>query len=381
MQINNVASPKSLEKPRIAVLGSHSALEVCYGAKVYGFENIVVAQKNRSKTYKQYYNSSKTIPGQSHLNGCVDSVLELENFAQIASPKVISQLNSTKTIFIPNRSFETYLDYDYKTIEKKFNVPMFGNRFLLSIEERDLRPNQYDLLKKAQIDMPKIYKNPTKIKGLALVKSMYQSDHGLERFFFFVSSKEDYDNKSAKLLKNKKLSKKNLEKSIIEEYIPGVQVNFNFFYSPLKNKLELLGTDTRRQTNIEGINKLPASIQDKVIESSGLQFEESGHIAVTVLESFLEKAFEMGERFVKASRKFHKKGIIGPFALQSMIIPGRPRIKIVVFDVSPRIPGSPGIAATPYTKYLYGKPLSMGERICHEIDMAFALGKLPQITT
>ncbi|MBI2012398.1 DUF1297 domain-containing protein, partial [Candidatus Curtissbacteria bacterium] len=111
------------------------------------------------------------------------------------------------------------------------------------------------------------------------------------------------------------------------------------------------------------------------------QFEEAGHIAVTVLESFLEHAFDLGEKFVKASQKFHKKGIIGPFALQSVIIPGKPRIKIVVFDVSPRIPGSPGIAATPYSKYLWGKPMSTGERIAYEIEQALTQDKIEEITT
>lgn len=361
-------------RPRLAVIGSHSALEVCFGAKTQGLKNLVVTQKGRSKTYEKYFFKKGQL-------GCVDEILEVEKFSDVVNPEIIKKLNKVFTIFVPNRSFETYLTYDYATIEDKFEVPMFGNRFLLSIEERDNTPNQYDLLDEAEIERPKTFKDPSKIDRLVLVKSMYQSDHGLERFFFFATTPQDYKAKITGLISTKKLTRESIEKSVIEEYIPGVQVNFNFFYSPLENRLEIVGTDTRRQTNLEGINKLPAQIQSEVIKSTGLQFEESGHIATTVLESFLEHAFALGEKFVKASKKFHKKGIIGPFALQSMIIPGRPRIKIIVFDISPRIPGSPGIAATPYSKYLYGKPMMMGERIALEVKNAYSKNKIKDITT
>lgn len=371
-----------IARPRIAVLGSHSALEICSGAKAFGLDNVVVVQKGRDKTYAQYfkYTGPSTSSGLAAL-GCVDSAIEVSKFADIVSQPVINKLNEKPTIFIPNRSFETYLNYDYATIERKFKVPIFGNRFLLKIEERDNKPNQYDLLDEAGIEKPKVFKSASQIDRLVLVKSMYQSDHGLERFFFFATSDSDYQTKTAEFIKSKKLTPKNLQKSHIEEYLPGVQVNFNFFYSPLSARLELVGTDSRRQTNLEGIIRLPAEIQSAVIQSTGLQFEEAGHFAVTVLESFLEHAFNLGEKFVKASKKFHPKGIVGPFALQTMIIPGQPRIKIVTFDVSPRIPGSPGIAATPYSKYLWGKPMSMGERIAHEIEMAHAQNKVEQITT
>ena len=39
----------------------------------------------------------------------------------------------------------------------------------------------------------------------------------------------------------------------------------------------------------------------------------------------------------------------------------------MIFDVSLRIPGSPGTRFTPYTGYLYGESISVGERIAMEI--------------
>ena len=117
------------------------------------------------------------------------------------------------------------------------------------------------------------------------------------------------------------------------------------------------------------------------MQNTSIKYEEAGHIAVTVLESMLDQAFEIGEKFVKATKEMVKPGIIGPFALQAVITPGPPKKEIIVFDVSPRMPGSPGISATPYGNYLYGYPLSMGKRVAIEIKEAISQNKLGQVTT
>ena len=95
----------------------------------------------------------------------------------------------------------------------------------------------------------------------------------------------------------------------------------------------------------------------------------------------LEKAFELGEKFVAATKKHHPTGIIGPFALQGAVVAEEGREDIVIFDVSMRIPGSPGTLFTPYSGYLYGYSISYGERIGLEIKKALELGKLDLICT
>jgi len=95
----------------------------------------------------------------------------------------------------------------------------------------------------------------------------------------------------------------------------------------------------------------------------------------------LEKAFEAGERFVEASKKICPPGIIGPFALQGAIIPGPPKEEFVVFDLSLRIPGSPGTMFTPYSGYLYGESMSYGKRIALEIKNAVKENKLLDVVT
>ncbi|MEK6854424.1 MAG: DUF1297 domain-containing protein, partial [Nanoarchaeota archaeon] len=111
------------------------------------------------------------------------------------------------------------------------------------------------------------------------------------------------------------------------------------------------------------------------------QYIETGHVAVTVKESLLEKAFDLGERFISAAKKLYPPGIIGPFALQAAVKPGPPEEEIIVFDISARIPGSPGIAATPYSSYLYGKPVTSGRRIAMEIRQAIRQDRIMEIVT
>jgi 5-formaminoimidazole-4-carboxamide-1-(beta)-D-ribofuranosyl 5'-monophosphate synthetase len=114
---------------------------------------------------------------------------------------------------------------------------------------------------------------------------------------------------------------------------------------------------------------------------------ETGHIACTVKESILEKAFDLGEKFVKATQKLPKKldpggkGIVGPFALQGAVIAEDGKEDIVIFDVSLRIPGSPGTHATPYSGYLYGESMSVGERVGLELRHAVETKRLDEIVT
>lgn len=340
--------------------------------------------KTRTNRHPELVSGSYGMPKQvRHDNtmiGCVDECLELERFVDILKPEIQKELKVKNVLFVPHRSFEVYLDFDYPVIEKGFTIPMFGNKFLLKIEERGSHPNQYDLLEAAGIRYPKQYKNPRAIDRLCLVKVL-EKERGYERAFFLVKSYAEYASQVKKKLQQKIFTKDQLNQAVIEEFIVGVQVNFNFFYSPIFKRLELLGTDTRRQTNIEGITKLPMAYQNDVLQRISLKYEEAGHIAVTILESLLEEVFVIGEHFVTATKKFFPPGIIGPFALQTIITPGPPKKEIVVFDVSPRMPGSPGIVATPYSSYLFGKPVSMGRRVAMEIKEAMRDNTLHRIVT
>ncbi len=370
MKINNQSS--NIKNYTIAVVGSHSALDVCRGAKDEGFKTLVIVEKGRDKTYAEYFKTRNGL-------GCVDEVLYVDKFKDLLNADIQAKLKSKNCIFIPHRSFEVYVN-DYDGIENNFTVPIFGNKKLLRSEERTEKVNQYDILEKAGIKFPKIFKDPKLIDRLVVVK-VAEKERGFERAFFLVGSYVAYQKTAGKLIAENKITKDGLKCAVIEEFILGVQVNFNFFYSPISNRLELVGTDTRRQTNIEGILKLTSSFQDQIAPIVSPKYEEAGHIAVTTLESMLEEAFNMGQKFVDAAREMFSPGVLGPFSLQSSITPGPPKKEIVVFDVSPRMPGSPGIFATPYSGYLWGKNLSMGRRVAMEIKEAIEKGKLDEVTT
>jgi 5-formaminoimidazole-4-carboxamide-1-(beta)-D-ribofuranosyl 5'-monophosphate synthetase len=257
---------------------------------------------------------------------------------------------------------------------------MFGTREMLKLEERDVEHNQYWLLQQAGIRIPKIYSSPKEIDRLVLVK-VNEAKRGYERAFFYAVNEESFNEEANKRLKSGLITEEALKKAVIEEFILEAQVNFNYFYSPLNNKLELMGTDTRRQTNLDGFLRLPAKEQNEVRSYIEPSIIETGHIAVTIKESLVEKAYEAGEKFVAVTKKHHIPGIIGPFALQGAIAQEDGKEEIVIFDVSLRIPGSPGTAYTPYTKYMYGENLSYGERIAMEIEAAIKTNRMIDLLT
>jgi len=369
----------------IGVLGGHSALDVCHGAKKYGFKTVAVCAKGREKTYDKYYKTRTdmdVVPGQlppwHATKGCVDEVITLDKFADIVKPEVQQKLRDMNTIFVHNRYFWVYCDFNQ--IENDFAVPIFGTREMVKLEERHVENNQYYLLEQAGIRIPKIFSVPEEIDRMALVK-VAEALRGYERAFFLAGSPEEYKKKASEMIAAGIVTQEGLDKAVIEEFVIGAQVNFNYFYSTLDEELELMGTDMRRQTNIDGILRLPAPQQMEVLKHLDPKMIEMGHAAVTIKESLIERAFEMGEKFVELTKREVPPGIIGPFALQGAVSTEEGKEEIVIFDVSLRIPGSPGTRFTPYSGYLYGESISYGERIAMEIQTALKENKLEMVVT
>jgi len=356
----------NVNQVHVGTLGGHSALEIALGAKMQGLKAVVVCQKGREKTYTEYYAD------------LFDEVILVDKFRDLTTKAVIKKLQALNTVMVQSRYFWVYCDHE--AIEKNFPVPIFGRRGLVKREERNVPRNQYYLMDKAGIRRPKIYQDPRKINRLVLVKAA-EATRTYERAFFLATSYKDYQNQALQLIKEGRITKSGLKQAVIEEFILGVSVNFNFFYSPLKKRLELLGTDTRRATNINGLVNLPANEQLEILKYLRPQYVEAGHMAVTVKESVLEQAFTSGEKLVKVLQQEFPPGIIGPFALQTIYVPGPLKEDLVTFDLSLRMPGSPGIIATPYSNYLFGRPVSLGERIAMEIRTAIEGNKLELVVS
>lgn len=377
MNAKSLLKGYDLEHLTVGVLGGHSALDVCHGAKQNGFGTVAIARKGREKTYAKYYKTT-------HELGCVDEVVTVEKFQDVLGKNIQKQLRKMNTVFVHNRYFWTYFD-DFSKVENGFEVPIFGSRTLLRLEERDQPYNQYHLLRDAGIRTPKLFTDSLQIDRPVLVKAS-EAQRGYERAFFVVTSPDEYMSVGTTLEAEGKISA-NWRSAHIEEFVVGAPVNFNFFYSPLSKRLELMGTDTRRQTNLDGFLRMTAPQQQTALRHVPLKMIETGHIAVTVKESILEKAFDLGEKFVKATQNLPKKldpsgkGIIGPFALQGSVVAEEGKEDIVIFDVSFRIPGSPGIVATPYSGYLYGQSMSVGERIGLELLTAVEEERVDEVVT
>ncbi len=361
-------------KHTIATIGSHSALDVCEGAKAEGFKTLVACQRGRERTYLGPYKTR--MRGKDEI-GVVDELLLLDKFSEIAGPKAVGFMKERDAVFVPNRSFCVYVGYD--NIEKGFPIPIFGNRSLLRAEERDAPKNQYYLMEKAGVRFPKEIRTPDKIDRLAIVK-VSEAKRSYERAFFLARNPDEYRQKSGELLKSGKITEDGLRKAKIEEYVIGAHFNLNFFYSPLHGELELMGVDTRRQTNLDGFLRMPADQQLETLKVAQPTTIEVGHIACTLRESLLEQVFELGERFVHAVEKEYPPGIIGPFALQGAFLE-EGREEFVCFDVSLRIPGSPGTRFTPYSGYLFRENISFGRRIAMEIRDAEKKKMMEAVTT
>ena len=338
--------------------------------------NLVITAGGRERTYARYYARTEGPPAR----GCVDATLHLDAFADVLRDDVQARLRAANVLFVANRSFEVYLHerFTYDEIERGMRVPFFGNRRLLRAEERDEPENQYALLARAGIRHPRTFASPGAIDSLAMVKAAH-ARVGFERAFFLCASPAEYEAQATRLLDAGMVTEAGLAAARIEEYALGPSVNLNFFYSPVLDELELLGTDTRRQTNLDGLRSLPPS-HLAAASAIPVRMEEAGHIATTLTESMLEPAFAMGERFVAAARAANPPGVIGPFALQCIITAGPPK-DFVVYDVSLRIPGSPGTRFTPYGAYRWGRDVSVGERIAMEVVMARDAGRLADVLT
>jgi len=361
-KIKEVIGGYDPKKIRIGVLGSHSALEIASGAKQEGFETVVVCQKGRDKTYTKYYPN------------LFDHTLLLDKFSDMTSSANVKELADLNTVFVPNRSFSVYAGYE--NIEEKFAVPLMGNRYMLRTEERNTPRNQQYLLQKAGIYTPKIFKSPSEIDRLVIAK-VPEKERAIERAFFYASSPEEFEKTAKERIRQGIITEEALADSIIEEYVVGAKFNANLFWSPLTDKIDLLGFDRRIQTDLDGVLDLPAPEQLELrIPTQNI---EIGHMGATMRESQIEKMFTAAEQFVETCKKEYPPGMIGLFALQGAVTKD---LKFYVFDVSPRVPGCPCVEATsPYMKYKYGFEVGPGRRVAMEIKCAVKEGRLAEVVT
>jgi 5-formaminoimidazole-4-carboxamide-1-(beta)-D-ribofuranosyl 5'-monophosphate synthetase len=341
----------SSSKIVIATLGSHSALQILKGAKDEGFRTALVCLKTRLGLYGRF-------------KKLIDEMILIDSFAEVASLEVQERLLNLNAVLVPHGSLVEYVDLE--TIERKFKVPIFGNKYILRWEaDRALKER---LLREAGAKTPRVYSSIDEVDRTVIVK-LPGAKGG--RGYFIASRPSEI---------RRRLEALNVgeDQVFIQEYVLGVTAYAHFFYSPLSGELELIGMDRRYETNADGLGRLPANVQLET--RPGLSFLVVGNIPIVLRESLLEEVFRVGDGLVEASKRLVPPGFIGPFCIEGAY---DGEGDFYVFEFSARIVAGTNIYVygSPYTWLIYDEPMSMGRRIAREVKMASEEGKLEVVIT
>jgi 5-formaminoimidazole-4-carboxamide-1-(beta)-D-ribofuranosyl 5'-monophosphate synthetase len=228
-------------------------------------------------------------------------------------------------------------------------------------------------MREASLRTPGVVKSKHDINGLCIVKL-----HGAAggKGYYLAWNRESFEEGARRLVEQKAIRTE--DDLYIQEFIRGVTVYLQYFYSPLTKELELLGIDRRYESDIDGIGRIPAKQQ------LGAQSEPSytviGNFPLVLRESLLDEVYKMGENFVQASERHVPPGMPGPFCLEGVYdSEGR----FTTFEFSARIVAGTNLYldGSPYSGLLYDDPMSMGRRIAREIKLARKGGRLDKIVT
>jgi 5-formaminoimidazole-4-carboxamide-1-(beta)-D-ribofuranosyl 5'-monophosphate synthetase len=332
----------------VATVGSHTALQILKGAHDEGFRNLAVCRRGTEKVYQQF--------------GVADEILTVEQYQELMDTAFQQQLVARNAILIPHGSFVEYLSP--RRIEDELAVPLFGNRAVLEWESDRVKEREW--LLKAGLRLPLEFTSPDEIDRLVMVK--FPGAKG-GRGYFLASSAAEFEQK----LENLNLSDK--AQFTIQEFVIGTRFYPHYFYSPLQDRLELLSMDIRYESNIDGLARLGALVQDRLPEPS---FVVTGNLPVVARESLLPKILKIGHDVVRTSQELFSPGLIGPFCVETICTD---ELEFVAFEISARIVAGTNlyINGSPYSHLLYDEPMSTGRRIARELKDAVKLDALDRV--
>jgi 5-formaminoimidazole-4-carboxamide-1-(beta)-D-ribofuranosyl 5'-monophosphate synthetase len=338
----------------IATLGSHCSLQVLKGAKDEGFRTLLVSERRRLGLYRRF--------------DFIDEILEVDSFSEILGDRCHRRLRQTNAILIPHGTLISQMKSD--EIEK-IDMPVFGNKWILRWEaDREMKER---LMKEAGLQTPQAVKSKDDIRSLCIVKL-----HGAAggRGYYLAWDQESFEEGAQRLIGQKAIRGEG--DLYIQEFIRGVPVYLQYFYSPVTDSLELLGIDRRYESDIDGLGRIPAKQQlGAGVEPS---YNVIGNIPLVLRESLLDEVYKMGESFVRAAERLVPPGMPGPFCLEGVYDrEGR----FTTFEFSARIVAGTNLYldGSPYSGLLYDEPMSMGRRIARELKVAKRKGRLQKVIT
>ena len=342
-------------KLTIATLGSHCSLQVLKGAKDEGFRTLLVCEKRRLGLYSRF--------------NFIDEIVEVSRFAEILEDACRNRLKQAGSVLIPHGTLISQMKSD--EIEK-IDIPVFGNKWILRWEaDRDLKEK---LMKEAGLKTPQVVRSKNEIKSLCIVKL-----HGAAggRGYYLAWNLESFEEGARRLIDQKII--RGESDLYIQEFIRGVPVYLQYFYSPITKGLELLGIDRRYESDIDGIGRIPAK-QQLGAGSIEPSYTVVGNIPLVLRESLLEEVYNMGENFVHAAERLVPPGMPGPFCLEGVY---DSEGKFTTFEFSARIVAGTNLYldGSPYSGLLYDEPMSMGRRIARELKVAKKKDELGKVVT
>lgn len=338
----------------IATLGSHCALQVLKGAKDEGFKTLLICEKKRENLYRRFK--------------FIDELILVDSFLEMLDSKCASILEKNKAVLIPHGTLIAQMSTEQ--IES-IKIPIFGNKWILKWESDRLLKEK--LMLEARLDIPTSISDPKQIKKLTIAKR-----HGAAggKGYFLTTNEVDYIKKRDRLISMGLI--KGDSDLYLQEYVMGVLAYLQFFHSPLKDELEFFGVDKRHESDIEGLARIPA--QEQLGTDYISSFNVIGNSPMVLRESLLQDVYDIGQRFVDASKRLVSPGMNGPFCMEGVYDQDG---KFWSFEFSARIVAGTNIYmdGSPYSTLLYDVPMSMGRRIAREVKHAQKAKKLDKITT
>jgi 5-formaminoimidazole-4-carboxamide-1-(beta)-D-ribofuranosyl 5'-monophosphate synthetase len=344
-------------RPTVATISSHSALQILKGAKDEGLRTALLCLKGREGLYSRF--------------GLADIIIKMDTVEDLLDGKVQKRLLDEGAILVPHGTLIS--GGKLEEFEKGFKPPVFGNRRIFRWEyDRDLKDK---LLKAAGLRIPKRFSSYDDVDRPVIVK-LPGAEGG--RGYFIAKDGRDLEQKLKMVSKKGLLKKGEIEKAFIQEYIVGVTLYPHYFYSPISERVELLGCDRRYETSIDGLGRIGA--RDQLDLDLIPTFRVIGNIPIVLRESLLIDIFEAGDGFVSATKKLVPPGMIGPFCLEMIC---NEEGRLYTFEFSGRIVAGTNlfVGGSPYSDLLYDEPMSMGRRIAREIRTASEKGLQARVAT
>lgn len=341
----------------VATACSHTALQIFHGAKMEGVRTVGITTPERKKVYDAFPLAKP------------DKYIEVERMSDILNREVQAELLDEHCVVVPHGSFVEYVGS--KEIENKFAVPMLGNRAVLDWESD--REKERKWLMKSGCKVPPRIDSPDKIDRPCLVK--FYGAKGGRGFFIALNEEEFYE----------KLGDKT-EDYIIQEFVLGTRYYYHFFYSPLDKKgypagkghIEMLGIDRRNESNIDELHRFGFTRDELQAAGINQTFVVTGNIPLVLRESLLGGILEQAKDVVDNSVELFNPGMVGPFCLETVLTD---KLETYIFEISSRIVAGTNLypMGSPYTPYLFDKPMSTGRRIAVELKDAMAQNRLNEV--